>query len=193
MVKMNEKALEQLHVDYGERPSMEPLDGVTDQHRKAGSHLAAIHRMHLRDVYRIGQLLEKVKAGVENPSNLLQRISSASLTENMRTFGTLCGRECQVLTFHHNTEETSIFPQLEQQQIESLTLVVARLKEEHLIVHELLDRLQAAASLLVQQQSDANFGSTEAVFKQLTAVVKSHFGYEETELRDALGKFVHVI
>jgi len=67
MVKMNEKALEQLHVDYGERPSMEPLDGVTDQHRKAGSHLAAIHRMHLRDVYRIGQLLEKSKLASKIP------------------------------------------------------------------------------------------------------------------------------
>ena len=121
---------------------MEALEGVTDEHRRAGSHLAAIHRMHLRDVYYIGKLLEQVKDGTVKPRNLLQRVASASMTENMRTFGTLCGRECQVLNFHHNAEENSIFPQLEQQQIESLNLVVARLKEEHLVVHELLDRLQ---------------------------------------------------
>jgi hemerythrin superfamily protein len=190
---MNEKTLEELNVEYGNRPVMEPLDGVTDQHRKAGSHLAAIHRMHLRDVYHIGQLLEHVKAGIEKPSNLLEKISSAQLTDNLREFGTLCGRECQVLNFHHDAEETSIFPQLERQQVESLNLVVARLREEHLIVHELLDRLQTAASQLVQKQSDTNFRLTEAVFNQLTVVIKSHFGYEETELRDALGKFVNLI
>ena len=193
MVQINDKALEELTVDYGERPYMEPLEGVTDEHRRTGSHLAAIHRMHLRDVYYIGKLLEQVKAGSINPSNLSQRVSSASLTENMRTFGTLCGRECQVLNFHHNAEENSIFPQLEQQQIESLNLVVARLKEEHIVVHELLDRLQEASHRLVSEQSETNFSYAEAVFKQLTAVVKSHFGYEETELRDALGKFVPVI
>ena len=70
MAQMNDKALEELTVDYGERPSMEPLEGVTDEHRKAGSHLAAIHRMHLRDVYYIGKLLEQVKDGSINPSNL---------------------------------------------------------------------------------------------------------------------------
>ena len=36
MAQMNDKALEELTVDYGERPSMEPLDGVTDEHRRAG-------------------------------------------------------------------------------------------------------------------------------------------------------------
>jgi len=47
MAQMNDKALEKLTVDYGERPSMEPLEGVTGEHRRAGSHLAAIHRMCL--------------------------------------------------------------------------------------------------------------------------------------------------
>jgi len=193
MAQMNDKALEELTVDNGERPFMEALEGVTDEHKRAGSHLAAIHRMHLRDLYYIGKLLDQVKLGIVKPSNLLRRVASASLTENMRTFGTLCGRECQVLNFHHNAEEHSIFPQLELQQIESLNLVVARLKEEHLVVHELLDRLQGASRRLVSEQSETNFSYAEAVFKQLTAVVKSHFGYEETELRDALGKFVPVM
>ena len=172
---------------------MEALEGVTDEHRRAGSQLAAIHRMHLRDLYHIGKLLEQVKVGIVKPSNLLRRVASASLTENMRTFGTLCGRECQVLNFHHNAEEYSIFPQLELQQIEGLNLVVARLKEEHLVVHELLARLQGASYRLVSEQSETNFSYAEAVFKQLTTVVKSHFGYEETELSDALGKFVPVL
>ena len=74
MVQINDKALEELTVDYGERPYMEPLEGVTDEHRRTGTHLAAIHRMHLRDVYYIGKLLEQVKAGSINASNLSQRV-----------------------------------------------------------------------------------------------------------------------
>ncbi len=190
MQDMKHKSLDELHVEFGVRPVMDPLDDVSAHHRRAGAHLAAIHRMHLRDMAYIGQLLEQVKKGEQSPNRLAKVISTVSLTENMKTFGTLCGRECQVLNFHHNAEETSIFPQLEQQQIDSLSQVVARLREEHLVVHELLERLEHASHQLVIEQSPANFDLAEAVFNQLFTVVKSHFGYEETELRDALGKFV---
>ena len=190
MRNMKQKALNDLHVEFGERPLMEPMDGVTEQHRKAGAHLAAIHRMHLRDMAYIGRLLEQIKAGEQSPKRLVEVISTVSLTENMKTFGTLCGRECQVLNFHHNAEETAIFPQLEQQQIASLSRVVARLRQEHFVVHELIERLEQASYQLVSEQCPANFDETQAVFNQLFTVVKSHFGYEERELRDALGKFV---
>jgi hemerythrin-like domain-containing protein len=111
----------------------------------------------------------------------------------MRTFGTMCGRECQVLTFHHDAEEHMIFPQLEQQNIQALSRVVDRLKQEHLIVHELITRLETAAQDLVQNPDEHNFARTKATFAQLHTVVISHFGYEETELREALGRFVPVM
>ena len=187
------KPLAELCVDHGERPKMPALDGVTDEHKKAGTHLAAIHRMHLRDMNYIGQLIENVKSGGASAAALAEKISTVELTENMRQFVTLCGRECRVLNFHHGAEEQMIFPQLEQQGIIDLSLIVARLKEEHLVVHELLNRLQDAANQLVAEQTVKNFFTTEASFLQLLKVVKSHFGYEETELGDALGKFVPVI
>jgi len=45
----------------------------------------------------------------------------------------------------------------------------------------------------LQNTSTGNFDEITQVFEQLHKVVKSHFGYEETELRDALGKYVPVI
>lgn len=80
MAQMNDKALEELTVVYGERPSMEPLEGVTGEHRRAGSHLAAIHRMHLRDVYYIGKLLEQVKCF--GPLKLCQYLLTNGVAKN---------------------------------------------------------------------------------------------------------------
>ena len=86
-----------------------------------------------------------------------------------------------------------IFPQLEQQNIKALSRVVDRLKQEHLIVHELITRLETTSQELVQNPGEQNLAKTKATFEQLHNVVISHFGYEETELREALGRFVPVM
>ncbi len=191
--KLTEFDLADLNVDFGTRPKMEPLSGVKDHHRRQGMHLAAIHRMHLRDMKQIGGLIQEVMVDHSKSAELLTAIQQAEFGKNMRLVGTLCGRECQVLTFHHDAEENMIFPQLEQQNITILTKVVVRLKQEHLIVHELLDRLEESAQVLVNSPSIEQGQKTQAIFDQLFRVVVSHFGYEETELRDALGLFVPVI
>jgi len=182
-----------LTVEFGERPKMAALDGVTNEHRLAGSHLAAIHRMHLHDMNRMGAFLEHLKQGKMTPAEFSNRIKDSELSKNMKMFGTLCGRECQVLNFHHDAEEQMIFPELERQNIAALSRVVERLRQEHFVVHELLRRLDVAADKLLQDTSTGNFDEITQVFEQLHKVVKSHFGYEETELRDALGKYVPVI
>jgi len=57
----------------------------------------------------------------------------------------------------------------------------------------LITRLETAAQVLVQNPDEQNFAQTKATFEQLHNVVISHFGYEEMELREALGRFVPVI
>ena len=183
----------ELNVEFGERPSMPALQNVTEAEHRAGLHLAAIHRMHLRDMQRLTHMLEQVEQGAVSPEVFAQEVSNVELTHNMRMFGTMCGRECQVLTFHHDAEEHMIFPQLEQQNIQALSRVVERLKQEHLIVHELITRLETAAQALVQNPDEHNLAKTKATFAQLHTVVISHFAYEETELREALGRFVPVM
>ena len=183
----------ELNVEFGERPSMPALQNVTEAEQRAGLHLAAIHRMHLRDMQRLAHVLEQVEQGAVSPEVFAQEVSNVELTHNMRIFGTMCGRECQVLTFHHDAEEHMIFPQLEQQNIQALSRVVDRLKQEHLIVHELITRLETATQALVQNPDEQNFARIIATFRQLHTVVVSHFGYEETELREALGRFVPVM
>ena len=79
------------------------------------------------------------------------------------------------------------------QHVTSRRHIVERLRQEHLVVHELLKRLEEAADKLINDTSTSNFDEITEIFEQLHKVVKSHFGYEETELREALGKFAPVI
>ena len=182
-----------LTVEFGDRPSMSALEEITDQHRRAGLHFAAIHRMHLQDMKRMGIFLERLKQGTITAVAFADCFKKSELSQNMRMFGTLCGRECQVLNFHHDAEEQMIFPELERQNIEALSKIVERLRQEHLVVHELLKRLGAAADKLIKDTSASSFDEITEIYAQLHKVVKSHFGYEETELREALGKFAPVI
>lgn len=183
----------ELGVEFGTRPAMPPLEGVSDAQRRAGLQLTHIHQMHLRDMTQIRAFLQQLRAGKVTAKEFAVQVGAAQLTKNMRLFGTLCGRECQVLNFHHDAEEHMIFPELKRQNIPALSAVVERLKQEHLIVHELLDRLEGAAQNLVHETSPQNLTMAEEIFEQLYAVVVSHFGYEESELQEALGKYVPVI
>ncbi|NCV67419.1 MAG: hypothetical protein EBW61_06360, partial [Rhodobacteraceae bacterium] len=79
---------------------MPTLDNVTEAERRTGLHLAAIHRMHLCDMQRLAHVLEQVEHGAVSPAVFAHAVSKVELTHNMRMFGTMCGRECQVLTFH---------------------------------------------------------------------------------------------
>ena len=156
-----------LTVEFGDRPSMPVLDGITDQHRRAGLHLAAIHRMHLQDMNRMGIFLEHLKQGKITAVAFADSINKIELSQNMRMFGTLCGRECQVLNFHHDAEEQMIFPELERQNIDALSKIVERLRQEHLVVHELLKRLEEVADKLIKDTSTSNFDEITEIFEQL--------------------------
>ena len=95
-----------------------------------------------------------------------------------------------MLNFHHDAEEHHVFPQIEAKGSEAFRQVVAQLRKEHLVVHELIVRLQSAAEALVGSPDEAQFQETAAILAQLETVIRSHFGYEETELAEALGVYV---
>ncbi|WP_298568903.1 hemerythrin domain-containing protein [uncultured Aliiroseovarius sp.] len=187
MNTLHDTPLADLTVEFGTRPEMSALPEATEQDRRMGRRLAAIHRMHLNDVGRIGIVLDRIEADEASGEDLSAALLSASFAQNVRQFGSLCGRECKVLTFHHDAEEYSLFPELAGKGNDALRAVVARLVEEHKVVHELLIRLERAAMALMFEVDAEKFNEARAVFRQLESVVHSHFGYEETQLEEAIG------
>ncbi|MDG1739080.1 MAG: hemerythrin domain-containing protein [Paracoccaceae bacterium] len=186
---LSDTPLADLSLDEGSRPSAPKIPNLTDAQKGAGRHLKAIHRHHLREVSRARSVLQHIEQGDQDPSTLIEALKGMDLLDNMRVFGNLCGRECQMLNFHHDAEEQQVFPALEQAGPAGLFNVVAKLRAEHLVVHELIGRLETAAADLVQEPSEAQLQNTRQVFDILENVVRSHFSYEETEIGDAIGVY----
>ena len=187
MVDWSERTLDELNVDFGTRPKAPEFKEVTSAQKRSGWRLAAIHRMHLNDIGRIAIFLDQMETKSAAARDLHALIAETDFAQNLRQFGTLCGRECKVLTFHHDAEEYSLFPELAQRGNDELRAVVERLVAEHKVVHELLTRLERAAMTLMFEPTPENYDLTRMTFHKLEEVIRSHFGYEETQLADAIG------
>lgn len=176
-------------LDEAGRPAAPAIENVGPHARAQGRHLAAIHRMHLRDIHAARNLLAQIEAGAAGAQDLVAAVPNMAMTQNYRAFGNLCGRECMILNAHHDIEEHHMFPSLERGGNAGINAVVEKLRAEHLVVHALLEQVYEAAVALVTELSEDSFAEARAVFEQLEAVVKSHFRYEETELEEAIGAF----
>ena len=182
--------LSDLTIDTETRPPLPDMGEVSEAQRQAGRHLAAIHRHYLMEMAQIGAVLARIEAGDAPPENLKQIVLSLDMTENLRAFGNLCGHECRVLKLHHDIEGSSMFPRIEAAGGGMFREVVAKLLSEHEVVHELIIRLSRAADALMEHPDEANFRHAAATYRKLEEVVRSHFGYEETELAEAIGYYL---
>jgi iron-sulfur cluster repair protein YtfE (RIC family) len=174
--------------DDSTRPLAPKISGVTDAQRRSGGRLALFHAMHLREMGRVNRAMGRVFAGEGSAKQLLVTISAMQMVANMRQFGNLCGATCDMLTGHHMIEDQYVFPTLEGRN-DGLNKVVARLRAEHLVIHDLLEQLEGAAVALITDPGPANANALRAAFTTLETFVVSHFGYEQTELEEALGYY----
>jgi iron-sulfur cluster repair protein YtfE (RIC family) len=172
--------------DDSTRPHAPKIPGVTDSQRRQGRRLALFHEMHLRELGKVRRAMAGVFAGEGTAEELLVTISSMQMFSNMRQFGNLCGAACEMLTGHHMIEDQYVFPALEG-KTEGLSKVVERLRAEHLVIHALLVRLEDAARALITDPGAKKASELRAEFARLEGFVVSHFGYEQTELEEALG------
>ncbi len=172
--------------DDATRPHAPKIEGVTDQQRRHGRRLSQFHAMHLREMSRVNHAMDQVFAGNGSAESLLTTITSMQMVANMRQFGNLCGATCQMLTGHHSIEDQWLFPVLKGYSA-GLDKVVARLQYEHTFIHQMIIRLETAARALIKDSSAENAKTLRAEFAALEGFVKSHFGYEQAELEEALG------
>jgi hypothetical protein len=177
--------LDELTVEGGVRPAAPDLGG-TPADRRQGQRLAMIHAHYRQNVTFIGEVLDRIEAGLDDPAALPAALAAAPMFDNLRRVGTLCGEGCRMLQMHHDIEESHMFPDIDRKAPPGIAAVVVRLREEHQVIHELLRRLDAAAVQLEASPNAETFAAAHAVFDALAAAVESHFGYEETELEEAL-------
>ena len=176
-------------LDDSTRPVAPALEGATAEQDIPGKHLKMIHRLHLGELRRVQRLMAEIEAGERTLPELSEAVAALRMRDNYRRFGNLCGRECQMLTFHHQAEDAMMFPVLMARANEGFRRVVSRLMEEHLVIHEALEALQARADAALAEPGRETATALKAAFTELDRLVRSHFGYEETSLEQALGVY----
>lgn len=173
-------------LDDATRPKAPPIAGVTPMQRRRGQRLAMIHEMHLQQMDEVRSVLDAVMAGEKQAEALGTAVAGMEMAHNYRVFGSLCGQECSALTFHHTAEDEQIFPPL-MVGSDGLRRVVERLSAEHLVIHELLEHFEDRVLAIMANPGTSTFADLREVFDVLEKVVRSHFGYEQAELEEALG------
>jgi iron-sulfur cluster repair protein YtfE (RIC family) len=178
MEKLNRVTL----LDNANRPKAPKIEGLSASQRARGRRLGWFHNLHRAQLGEVHDAMVRLDA-----EGFRDKVAALQMSANYRKFGNLCGQECQMLTGHHGIEDAYMFPLLHHAGSEGLRKVVERLMAEHLVVHELIEELEAAAQTLAVAPTTENFAKAKAAFSDLEKCVQSHFGYEETELEEALG------
>ena len=173
--------------DESQRPRA-PRFQVTPVQRKHGRRLASIHELHLMQIAQIEALIALIDKGLASEHEAADAVATLDMSRNYRAFGGLCYQECQFLDFHHTSEDEAIFPALRRGNA-GLDAVLDRLAEEHVAIHGWIERLLSASVTFSEKPETARYEELRTIFLTLAMLVRSHFGYEQGELEEALGLF----
>jgi hypothetical protein len=171
------------------RPRLaEPDAGVafTGRGQGAGRHLVDVHDHYRQEMAQVRAVLDEVRAGGQDVGAARGAVQQMALRANNWTLGGYCQAQCHSLTQHHTMESDGIFPHLVRSQPD-LAPVLERLNAEHLVIHELLERVDRALVQLVAQPGD--YGPISDALDLLTDTISSHFAYEESQLIAPLTRF----
>jgi alkanesulfonate monooxygenase SsuD/methylene tetrahydromethanopterin reductase-like flavin-dependent oxidoreductase (luciferase family)/hemerythrin-like domain-containing protein len=174
--------------DEEKRPSgpVPDPDTVYSAAGRAGSQqLVDIHD-HLRaELSRVRSLVRQVAEGVVDVGAARSEINTMTMRQNNWTMGAYCESYCRLVTLHHTIEDTSLYPQLRDGD-PRLGPVLDRLTEEHHVIHDVLERVDAALVATVAEPK--RIEDLRAAVDLLTDTLLSHLSYEERELVEPLAR-----
>lgn len=166
-------------------PEPSPDAVYTAAGRAHSRQLVGVHD-HLREeLAKIRELVRKVADGVLGVGDARDEINAMTMRQNNWTMGAYCESYCRLVTIHHTLEDRSLYPQLRAGDAR-LGPVLDRLTEEHQVIHEVLERLDAALVGTVAEPKRIT-EVAEAV-DLLTDTLLSHLSYEERELVEPIAR-----
>jgi iron-sulfur cluster repair protein YtfE (RIC family) len=178
--------------DESTRPTGPPADAdrrYTVEEQASGQLLVDVHDGLRAELVRLRELMVEVGRGATNASAVRTFFNRMTIRQNNWTLGAFCESYCRAVTVHHTLEDRNTFPHL-QQADGSLGAVLTRLAEEHEVIAEILDRIDAALVALVAAEPDGMTRVRHAV-DVLTDALVSHLSYEERELVEPLARLGH--
>ncbi|MGD9958716.1 hemerythrin domain-containing protein [Nocardioides sp.] len=162
-----------------------PEVDYTPNGRAVAGHLVEVHD-HLRaELAQVRAIVAQVRAGALEIAAARSDINEMTMRQNTWTMGAYCASYCRLLTQHHSLEDQGIFPHLRAAE-PGLAPVIDRLREEHLVIHDVLENLDRALVAHVAAPSD--FTGLEDAVNLLHDTLLSHLSYEERELVEPLAR-----
>jgi hypothetical protein len=185
-VEPGERPHETTHPTYADRtdaPYLRP---------SAAQHLVDIHD-HLRtELETVRDIVDQVRRGLLTVGAARSAVNTMTMRQNNWTLGAYCESYCRIVTGHHTLEDHSVFPHLRRREPD-LAAVLDRLHEEHVVIHDVLEQLDAALVGLVGAPSSgtdatAALDELQRSLDLLTDTLLSHLAYEEQELMEPLAR-----
>ncbi|ANZ38084.1 5,10-methylene tetrahydromethanopterin reductase [Lentzea guizhouensis] len=141
---------------------------------------------HLRqELTKIRSLVQQVANGTLGVGAARSEINTMTMRQNNWAMGAYCESYCRLVTIHHTHEDRSLYPQLRKGD-ERLGPVLDRLSEEHRVIHDVLERVDAA--LVATVADPLKIVDLQAAVDVLTDTLLSHLSYEERELVEPLAR-----
>jgi hypothetical protein len=166
-------------------PAPEADAVYTASGRAMGRQLIGVHN-HLRDeLTKVRSIVGQVADGILDVGEARSEINTMTMRQNNWTMGAYCESYCRLVTLHHTLEDTSLYPQLREGDAR-LGPVLDRLTEEHQVIHEVLERLDAALVATVAEPQ--RIGEVQKAVDLLTDTLLSHLSYEEGELVEPMAR-----
>jgi hypothetical protein len=154
--------------------------------RAVGLHLVEVHD-HLRgELSTVRDIARQVIDGLLAVGDARSAINVMTMRQNDWTLGAYCASYCRIVTQHHSLEDAQVFPHLRRSD-EGLAAVIDRLEAEHLVIHEVLEELDAALVRFIRDSSDS--AQLREAVDVLTDTLLSHLAYEEQQLVEPLARY----
>ncbi|MFJ5991201.1 LLM class flavin-dependent oxidoreductase [Lentzea sp. NPDC092896] len=169
-------------------PAPEADAVYTASGRAMGRQLVGVHN-HLRDeLQKIRSVVKQAADGMIGIGEARSEINTMTMRQNNWTMGAYCETYCRLVTIHHTLEDTSLYPQLREGDAR-LGPVLDRLSEEHQVIHEVLERLDAALVATVAEPQ--RIGEVQKSVDLLTDTLLSHLSYEEDQLIEPMARIAY--
>jgi hypothetical protein len=175
--------------DESARPTLdEPADASYPPHQEAVAlHLVEVHDRLRSELARLRGLFDEVRRGLVPAGDARAEVQAMSLRQNNWNLGAFCQSYCGFVNHHHSLEDAGVFPHLRRAD-PAVAPVLDQLEAEHVVIHGLLDRVDAALVALVQGGDETALNAVEVRVDLLAERLLSHLAYEERELRGPLAR-----
>jgi hypothetical protein len=167
-------------------PAPDPRRSYTAHDLAAGQHLIDIHDGLRAELRQVRDLMAQVLRGATSPGVARSQLNQMTMRQNAWTLGTYCQSYCRFVAGHHGLEDRSVFPHLRRGD-RRLEPVIDRLEEEHRVIHDVLEVVDAALVDLVRDDGDG-WAALQRAVDVLTDTLLSHLAYEERELVEPIAR-----